>query len=1327
MSFKNYIIVIILLSIVIGNNNSSSAFRKAGLHDANLVKTVFTNNGIIGLDKSNPTWPRAAWIYDTNGYFGDVSLLVGAEVTYNQDGLNKTFQSVVTCPVDRPRTGLDISSSGTWQTFQPVKGYYSNNQDFVAMSTKPSSWPETIWPDENCNWASEWCGYFGKDTQLIQQESFYVMNDNNDTEFNYSGENDSGHSYNPGNGLNGLGLEVKVRGMQWPQTLAQDCLFFLYEITNKSEYDYKKVVFGEVVGTYLGVTGYSDSQTEWNDDWSFFDVNSDMVYSGDFDNTITNNPSWVGDVGMVGFAFLESPGNPYDGIDNDGDCINCSPVLDETNFDSRIIQIGDYVITIDDEYRRNKVEIIESPQEIISQGETYTIRSGDSLVEGNEIEIDCNGITTYKINDNANNGLDDDLDGLIDENFYLHYYQKRFYYEYDTNGDCVGSAQLIDNLSPRAYVDYLSLNNNTNGYIDNNVYDLIDERRDDGIDNDGDWDSSLHDVGADGLADSGDFSDGEGNGIPDLGEPNFDSKDPDESDQIGLTSFDYFTPAEEFPMDRDDELWEKLSPGEFDVQETIVNGQPIAGEDGDFIFGSGYFPLKAGDTQRFSIALVYGADKDDLDRNRVTVQDIYDKEYKFPPPPEKPTLTAVAGNSEVALYWDRIAETKKDPVTGEYDFQGYKIYRATDPNFNDVRNITNGYGVIEAYVPIAQYDLYDDIASFFYPSYDALQLTGGLTFYLGDNTGLKHSYVDTDVINGRTYYYAVTAYDSGDSDSDLFPAENSKLITVLSSGEISTDINTAVVTPTSFSQGFDIPDIEIERLGNQYGGTGSISYEVVNPSHITGHSYLIDFLDSAGDNIDNDYDGEIDEEDLDELIYPVTTFYSVYDEMIITVPFELTIYDSELVNLGYDNIVAETFELYRYGELLNIVDDYEIMNTEAANEGKIRIVNADKIPGEFEAKFNYYPICNSPYMNGAKWSDDIDADMNELYNYEGTSLWVEAVAESEVFDGIRLNFKENYWEYQYTDEELDQEIDYNYNYKWMKDNNVDEDISVSLSYVDLNVDLLGFAGDTSCDIIDCSVQCNPLNQCTDNIIPAHTSSNDLRITFYDNCVDCTDIFGTPTNFKIDDITRGIENLEYLSGFIENNTISPNAQIYIFESFSHSDLTSINVEHSGFPVNSNFYSWFISFSDNANDINFGDEDVLEIYISKPFREGDQYLIETELPNINSSSDDIDLSNIKVVPNPYIATNALEPPLSTGVTSGRGERKIEFINLPDDAIIKIFNIRGQHITTLNHNGDIFDGSVSWNLRTKENMDIAYGVYLYVVESRFGVKKGKIAIIK
>ena len=34
-------------------------------------------------------------------------------------------------------------------------------------------------------------------------------------------------------------------------------------------------------------------------------------------------------------------------------------------------------------------------------------------------------------------------------------------------------------------------------------------------------------------------------------------------------------------------------------------------------------------------------------------------------------------------------------------------------------------------------------------------------FYLGEDTGLSHSFTDTDVINGIEYTYAITAYDMG--------------------------------------------------------------------------------------------------------------------------------------------------------------------------------------------------------------------------------------------------------------------------------------------------------------------------------------------------------------------------------------------------------------------------------------------------------------------------------------------------------------------------------------------------------------------------------------
>ena len=94
---------------------------------------------------------------------------------------------------------------------------------------------------------------------------------------------------------------------------------------------------------------------------------------------------------------------------------------------------------------------------------------------------------------------------------------------------------------------------------------------------------------------------------------------------------------------------------------------------------------------------------------------------------------------------------------------------------------------------------------------------------------------------------------------------------------------------------------------------------------------------------------------------------------------------------------------------------------------------------------------------------------------------------------------------------------------------------------------------------------------------------------------------------------------------------------------------------------------------------------------------------------------------------IAATIFESPLPPGITSGRGNRKIEFQNLPADSKVKIYTARGQHIQTLVHAGSIHSGTIAWDLKTKENLDVAYGVYFYVVESEFGSKQGKLALIK
>ncbi|MEW6062384.1 MAG: hypothetical protein AB1600_10650, partial [Bacteroidota bacterium] len=138
------------------------------------------------------------------------------------------------------------------------------------------------------------------------------------------------------------------------------------------------------------------------------------------------------------------------------------------------------------------------------------------------------------------------------------------------------------------------------------------------------------------------------------------------------------------------------------------------------------------------------------------------------------------------------------------------------------------------------------------------------------------------------------------------------------------------------------------------------------------------------------------------------------------------------------------------------------------------------------------------------------------------------------------------------------------------------------------------------------------------------------------------------------------------------------------------------------------------------------DTLKIRTRKPFRRGDIFTFTTEKPKILTTKATTELSNIRVVPNPYVVQTNFEAPLAPG-TFGRGERKIEFQNVPVGATISIYTARGEHLRTLTHDGTMFNGTVKWDLKSKENLDIAYGVYFYVVESSAGTKTGKIAIIK
>jgi hypothetical protein len=69
---------------------------------------------------------------------------------------------------------------------------------------------------------------------------------------------------------------------------------------------------------------------------------------------------------------------------------------------------------------------------------------------------------------------------------------------------------------------------------------------------------------------------------------------------------------------------------------------------------------------------------------------------------------------------------------------------------------------------------------------------------------------------------------------------------------------------------------------------------------------------------------------------------------------------------------------------------------------------------------------------------------------------------------------------------------------------------------------------------------------------------------------------------------------------------------------------------------------------------------------------------------------------------------------------------FTQLPQQCQIQIYNVAGEHITTIVHSNDL--SYEYWDLRTKHGLEVAYGLYIFVVMTENETKaKGKFAIIK
>jgi hypothetical protein len=733
--------------------------ERSGFHDANRIRTVFWNYGMVG------DYPPDPGNVDLS-VFHSVEVPKGSGMNYT-DGITPfVMAKIVQAGGDtaiimetgfRERQGRSPLHNNRVMRFEPRSGFFQadpaiNRGRSPAISndarTWPASWPDRKYDPDDPGWPGSWDGYFGK-RAAADEESYTVMDD----EF-YDAWDFVPNACDPNR--HGLGLRVEVRGFQWANPQAGNVIFWHYDITNEGTTDFDdNIIFGLYMDSGVGGSALScDNIYESDDDNAYFDRSSglNLVYTWDTYGHGVDLSGNCGRTGYLGYAYMETPGNPYDGIDNDNDGIT-------------------------DERRDG------GPGQLIT-GQT-AIRDY---------------VTTH----------------------------------YDLPKFEAFNGPLEKRPAYRAGRWWTG-------------------------DEDMDWTAEFDDVGADGIPNTHDT--GEGDGTPTDGEPYFDRTDKDESDQIGLTGFKmnrikagvgnpnpelddilFYTDSHHWP----ERLWQHFTaPNPSARFDSAVAANYNIG----FLFASGPFKLPPGKRERFSLALAYGQDLRELRETVRTVQLIYNANYQFAVTPTLPTLTAEAGDGYVRLSWDDVAERSLDPVTNTFDFEGYRVYRSTDPEFRDPQIVETGSTSLwlPNGKPSAQFDLKDGHQGY------SRKVINGIGYYLGNDSGITHTWTDTTVTNGQQYYYAVCAYDYGyDPGADslaIFPSENSITVSRTLRGGLILPSNVVTVRPNPKVPGFQAGTTGgVTKVAGS--GTGGVGVRVVNSGLVPdGHLFTIGFLTTSPDSV----------------------------------------------------------------------------------------------------------------------------------------------------------------------------------------------------------------------------------------------------------------------------------------------------------------------------------------------------------------------------------------------------------------------------------------------------------------------------------------------
>jgi len=241
---------------------------------------------------------------------------------------------------------------------------------------------------------------------------------------------------------------------------------------------------------------------------------------------------------------------------------------------------------------------------------------------------------------------------------------------------------------------------------------------------------------------------------------------------------------------------------------------------------AGPFTLAPNDPKEVVIGLVVGQGKDNMASVSIMkyydkqAQAAYDKNFDLASPPPVPQVTVAQDDGDLMLLWDKASS---DFSEKGYAFEGYNIWQ--------------GSSAAGPWTRVATIDKNNLVTTIWDDNYsEELATVLNMPVQFGSDTGLRYNFfvekdylTNTPLINGKSYYFAVTGY-AYNPDGVPKTLENAPTghEAVPQKPVLNTEFNAAMLDTIAAPLTAGVSD-------------GSCIVSVMDPAALTGHNYEVSF------------------------------------------------------------------------------------------------------------------------------------------------------------------------------------------------------------------------------------------------------------------------------------------------------------------------------------------------------------------------------------------------------------------------------------------------------------------------------------------------------